>query len=660
MMATKKTGVLVGIAAIAVIGVAAVLYFSQWPPAHEDATGAIGAAERYRAEQITDEDVILDIPGQAQLAEAVFDVLTDEQKADLIGRVGQAERAGYYARFDEPDAFARLSPTQQGRFVLAMDAAAQERVAAALKFNAADLARMSPDALARGLTNMDAEARARAVGRFDADTAFARMNPNQQAHFVLAMDAAAQERIAAALHFKAADLARMSPDALARGLTNMDAEARARAVGRFDADTAFARMNPNQQAHFVLAMDAAAHERFAGALKFKSSDLARINTVVLGRAFSNLNAEARAKAIGRFDAETAFARMNPNQQAHFVLAMDAAAHERFAGALKMKSADLARMSPDALARGLTNMDAEARARAVGRFDADTAFARMNPNQQAHFVLAMDAAAQERIAAAVKFTAADLARMSPDALARGLTNMDAEARARAVGRFDADTAFARMNPNQQAHFVLAMDAAAHERFAGALKFKSADLARMSPNALARGLTNMDAEARARAVGRFDADTAFARMNPSQQAHFVLAMDAAAHERFAGALKFKSADLARMSPNALARGLENIDAEARARAIGRFEVNEATFEAMTTLQRAAFADALGSQAFERIVLRSREFNRLSQGQQLAVWGDLSRQGQVTALRYSGFSADVARASSLQRDQEFERYMQQRFAQ
>ena len=42
-MATKKTGVLVGIAAIAVIGVAAVLYFSQWPPAEEEVTGAIGA-----------------------------------------------------------------------------------------------------------------------------------------------------------------------------------------------------------------------------------------------------------------------------------------------------------------------------------------------------------------------------------------------------------------------------------------------------------------------------------------------------------------------------------------------------------------------------------------------------------------------------------------
>ena len=43
-MATNKTGVLVGIAAIAVIGVAAVLYFSQWPPAEEEVTGAIGAA----------------------------------------------------------------------------------------------------------------------------------------------------------------------------------------------------------------------------------------------------------------------------------------------------------------------------------------------------------------------------------------------------------------------------------------------------------------------------------------------------------------------------------------------------------------------------------------------------------------------------------------
>jgi hypothetical protein len=112
-MATKKTGVLVGIAAIAVIGVAAVLYFSQWPPAEEDATGAIGAAERYRAEQITDEDVILDIPGQAELAEAVFEVLTDEQKAELFGRLGEAERKALLSRFKVDEAaFERMSERQ--------------------------------------------------------------------------------------------------------------------------------------------------------------------------------------------------------------------------------------------------------------------------------------------------------------------------------------------------------------------------------------------------------------------------------------------------------------------------------------------------------------------------------------------------------------------
>ena len=98
-MTTKKNGVLVGIAVIAVVGVAAVLYFSQWPPAEEEVAGAIGAAERYRAEQITDEDVIHDIPGQEELAVAIFDVLTDEQKAELIGRMGEANRAEVFSRF---------------------------------------------------------------------------------------------------------------------------------------------------------------------------------------------------------------------------------------------------------------------------------------------------------------------------------------------------------------------------------------------------------------------------------------------------------------------------------------------------------------------------------------------------------------------------------
>ena len=285
---------------------------------------------------------------------------------------------------------------------------------------------------------------------------------------------------------------------------------------------------------------------------------------------------------------------------------------------------------------------------------------MNTEQQGHFVLALDRKAQERVANAMRFGQADLARMNSADIGRGFANLDAEARSIAVGRFDADAALARMNTEQQGHFVLALDRKAQERVANAMRFGQADLARMSSADIGRGFANIDAEARSIAVGRFDADAALARMNTEQQGHFVLALDRKAQERVANAMRFGQADLARMSSADIGRGFANLDAEARSIAIGRFEANEATFERMNTLQRAAFADALGSQAFERSVLRSSEFNRLSQAQQRAVWANLGRQGQYAALRYAGFEADLARADALQRNEQFERYMQQRFAQ
>jgi len=525
-MTTKKTGVLVGIAAIAVIGVAAVLYFSQWPPAQEDATGAIGAAERYRAEQITDEDVILDIPGQEQLAEAVFEVLTDEQKAELIGRTSEAERASFYARFDEADAFARMSPREQGRYVQSLDRAVQERIAKALRFEATEFARMNPDSLGRAVANMDAEARQQAIGRFNADEAFARMSPDQQGRFVQSLDRTVQERIANALRFEATEFARMNPDSLGRAVANMDAETRAKAIGRFDAEEAFARMSADQMGRFVQSLDRAVQERIANSMRFEATDFARINADALGRAVANMDAEARQQAIGRFDAEEAFARMSADQMGRFVQSLDRAVQERFAGALQIKAADLARMNPDALGRAVAKMDAEARQQAIGRFDAEEAFARMSADQMGRFVQSLDRAVQERIANSMRFEATDLARINADSLGRAVANMDAEV--------------------------------------------------------------------------------------------------------------------------------------RSQAIGRYEMNDAAFERMNTLQRAAFADALGSRALERTVLRSREFNRLSQAQQRAVWANLGRQGQTAALRYAGFEADLARADALQRNNQFERYMQDRFSQ
>jgi len=261
---------------------------------------------------------------------------------------------------------------------------------------------------------------------------------------------------------------------------------------------------------------------------------------------------------------------------------------------------------------------------------------------------------------MRVSQADFARMEANAIGRAFGNLDAEARTKAIGRFELDAALARMDMARQGHFVLSLERNAQERVANAMRFDQADFARMNADVIGRAFGNLDAEARTKAIGRFELDAALARMDMARQGHFVLSLERNAQERVASAMRFAQADLARMNADVIGRAFGNLDAEARTRAIGRFEANEATFERMNTLQRAAFADALGSQAFERTVLRSREFNRLSQTQQRSVWDNLGRQGQYAALRYAGFEADLARADALQRNNQFERYMQDRFSQ
>jgi hypothetical protein len=194
----------------------------------------------------------------------------------------------------------------------------------------------------------------------------------------------------------------------------------------------------------------------------------------------------------------------------------------------------------------------------------------------------------------------------------------------------------------------------------MRFEAADLGRMNADTIGRAVANMDAEARAEAIGRFDATDAFARMSAEQQGRFVQSLDRAAQQRVADAMRFEAADLGRMNADTIGRAVASMDAEARAEAIGRFEVNEAAFQRMDNVQRAAFADVLGAKAFERAVLQAQTFNRLSEAQQRAVWDDLGRQGQFAALRYAGFNADLARADAQQRNQQFDRYMQERISQ
>jgi stress-induced morphogen len=258
-MATKKTGVLVGIAAIAVIGVAAVLYFSQWPPAEEDATGAIGAAERYRAEQITDEDVILDIPGQEQLAETVFEVLTEEQKAELLGRALGSERGIDFEKFEVNEAvFERWSPRQKAGFARVLDNAARAELAAAMRFNAKDFDAMRAEIVAEKFSGLNVAARKSAFERFEAnEEAFQRWSVAQRASFARVLDHAARAELAAAMRFNAKDFDAMRAEIVAEKFSGLNVAARKSAFERFEAnEEAFQRWSVHQRAGFSYVLGA--------------------------------------------------------------------------------------------------------------------------------------------------------------------------------------------------------------------------------------------------------------------------------------------------------------------------------------------------------------------------------------------------------------------
>jgi len=92
-MSAKRNGVIIGFAAVVVVAILVIGYYSlHRPPAPpENAVGATGAAQRYKAEQIKEGDVRLDLKSQETLDEAIFAVLTEEQKADMLDRL-TAER----------------------------------------------------------------------------------------------------------------------------------------------------------------------------------------------------------------------------------------------------------------------------------------------------------------------------------------------------------------------------------------------------------------------------------------------------------------------------------------------------------------------------------------------------------------------------------------
>jgi len=217
----------------------------------------------------------------------------------------------------------------------------------------------------------------------------------------------------------------------------------------------------------------------------------------------------------------------------------------------------------------------------------------------------------------------------------------------------------MTARQKAGFALALDRAAQEELAAGIRFEATDLERMDAALLASAIDSLDARTRNEAFGRFEGAEALERMTARQKAGFALALDRAAQEELAAGIRFEAADLERMDAALLASAIGNLDARARNEAFGRFVATEDAFGRWTSLQKAAFADALGARACGRAVLQARSFNRLSQAQQLEVWSNLGRAGQEAALRYAGLEADLARGTAMQRDVQFEKFMQERRA-
>ncbi|HSO21715.1 MAG TPA: hypothetical protein VLT81_02345 [Chondromyces sp.] len=132
----KKNGIIAGIAVAAVVGIAAVLFISQQAPTvlEEDATGAIGAAERYRAEQITDADVELDgeIAGNAAVSEAAFTV-TGEELVDLLGKASVQEKAAYFERASVDERVSMVARLSVDERAAALQRATEAEKASALE-----------------------------------------------------------------------------------------------------------------------------------------------------------------------------------------------------------------------------------------------------------------------------------------------------------------------------------------------------------------------------------------------------------------------------------------------------------------------------------------------------------------------------------------------
>jgi hypothetical protein len=266
-MASSSRKMLV-FAAIGVIAVAVgvFVFTSDYPPSTEDAAGTIGAADRYRAEQITESDVVLG-------GSAAFDIsgLTDKEKAEVFDNAVDAARG---------DAMERIG-LARGADVGRMDAAAKAEalgrvIDAARKdgLNRLDLGRID-------LGRMDVQAKAEALGR--------------------AVDAARRDALGR-LDLNRLDVQRMDVAAKAEALGRVIEAARGDALNRLDLGRIdLGRMDVQARADaFERAVGLARGDVLERA-DLKRGDVARMDAQMKADALNRLVDAARGDALNRLD-----------------------------------------------------------------------------------------------------------------------------------------------------------------------------------------------------------------------------------------------------------------------------------------------------------------------------------------------------------------------
>ncbi|KAB2969814.1 MAG: hypothetical protein F9K18_00590 [Thermoanaerobaculia bacterium] len=381
---------MVGLGAIVVVALAGVTIFlvTQPPAAQQQATGAIGAAERYRSEQIQEGDVGVTAPGTAVTGPA-----TDAELADVLGRsaVGVRENALVTARDADQALVLKSAPAdlQAGFFDLA------DR-----QVKADALGRMDLEARIELMTRLQGED----LGRYVATTGvkmadFERMSPSERAETVGRANLEGRELVLSKANVsERAHLAgRFTPAEVRAIVERAPSQMRADLVGRSDLE-----------ARKVLLRGLAPTERNslserALTERSEAATLGNVAPDMLLRLIDRADATTRNDILGRLnDADLArlYSRAEPGLQGRIFELVGVQHMERiFSRAEPARMADLvSRMSPEARISAVERMAPEARAEALKAMKlTDSDWGRMSPSQRSEAIGRLDLAGKAWLA-----------------------------------------------------------------------------------------------------------------------------------------------------------------------------------------------------------------------------------------------------------------------